>query len=219
MAPMTKSDVGIMISNDYELFNYRVSETSLCDKPLRSISFPKGTTIAALFRDAKLVKCHGDITLKLGDILSIIGTDADEPMLNALFSRACRVKNSPQYNGDKIYDASSSMLSLSEQFNFELTSYEKTLTLGDFMSFHIGGYPQPGDIVNLIKVTFVVVKLEGDKISKVGMYMASERAAEFEKKRKQKLEIQRSEHEELLKRRQQAQKQLFDSINDDDEYL
>lgn len=219
MAPMTKSDVGIMISNDYELFNYRVSETSLCDKPLRSISFPKGTTIAALFRDAKLVKCHGDITLKLGDILSIIGTDADEPMLNALFSHACRVKNSPQYNGDKIYDASSSMLSLSEQFNFELTSYEKTLTLGDFMSFHIGGYPQPGDIVNLIKVTFVVVMLEGDKISKVGMYLASERAAEFEKKRKQKLEIQRSEHEELLKRRQQAQKQLFDSINDDDEYL
>lgn len=219
ITPMTKSDVGIMVSNDYELFNYRVDEESLCDKPLRSISFPKGTTVAALFRDAKLIKCHGDVTLKLGDIISIIGADADEPMLNALFSHACRIKNSPRYNGDKIYDASTQMISLSEQFNFELTSYEKTLTLGDFMSYHIGGYPQPGDIVNLIKVTLVVVKLEGDMISKVGMYLASERAAEFERMRRQKLEVQKSEQEEMLKRRHLAQKQLFDSINDDDEYL
>ena len=110
------------------------------------------------------------------------------------------------------------MSELAKQYDFELTTYEKTLSLGDFMSYHIGGYPLPGDIVNLIKVTLVVVDLEGDKIRRAGLYLASERTAEYERIRKSKLKIQRLQKEELDRRRKLAQQQLFDSINDDDEY-
>ena len=218
VTPLTKSDVGIMLSNDYELLNYRIKEDSFDNAPLRTIPFPKGTTIAAVFRDGKMIKCHGDTTIKKEDIISMIGTDADETLLSSLFSHTLKPKKHPTYHGDKIYSASTPMVDLAQQFAFELTTYEKTLTLGDLMSYHIGGYPQPGDTVNLIKVSLVVVDLEGDKIRRAGLYLAHERTAEFERLRKAKLNLQRSEKEDLERRRKQMAKQFFDSINDDEEY-
>lgn len=216
--PITKSDVGIMLSNDYELLNYRIKEESFDGVSLRSIPFPKGTTVAAVFRDGKMIKTHGDTTLQKDDIISMIGTDADETLLSSLFSHELRVKNQPLYHGDKIYAATTMMVDLAKQFDFELTTYEKTLTLGELMSYHIGGYPQPGDSVNLIKVSLVVVDLEGDKIRRAGLYLAQERAAEFERLRKAKLNLQKNEKENLNRKRQLATKQFFDAIDDDLEY-
>ena len=218
IVPITKSDVGIMLSDDYELLSYRIKEESFDGAVLRTIPFPKGTTVAAVFRDGKMIKCQGDTQLATGDIISLIGREADELLLNALFSHELRVKRRPLYKGDRMYAADILMSELSEQYGLELTSYEKTLTLGDFMSFHIGGYPQPGDRVNLIDVTLVVVDLEGDKIRRAGLYLTSELVSEFEKKRKNIQKIQQLEREEMNRRRKEAQKQLFDSINDDDEY-
>lgn len=218
LSPLTKSDVGIMLSNDFELLNYKIKEPSFEGKTLRVLPFPKGTTVASVFRDGKMIKCHGDTILRVGDIISMIGRDADEQLLNAMFSHELKEKHQPLYKGDKIYANSTLMSELAKQYDFELTTYEKTLLLGDFMSYHIGGYPLPGDIVNLIKVTLVVVDLEGDKIRRAGLYLASERTAEYERIRKSKLKIQRLQKEELDRRRKLAQQQLFDSINDDDEY-
>ncbi len=218
IVPITKSDVGIMLSNDYEILNYKVKEPSFEGAILRTIPFPKGTTVAALFREGKMIKCQGDTPIKVGDIVSLIGRDADELLLNSLFSHALKEKRHPLYKGDKMYAADTLMVELGEQYGFELTTYEKTLSLGDFMSYHIGGYPQPGDRVNLIKITLVVVDLEGDKIRRAGLYLTSELMQEFERKRKDNLILQQMEQKERDRRRKLAQKQLFDSINDDEEY-
>ncbi|MEF2912730.1 MAG: potassium/proton antiporter [Succinivibrio sp.] len=217
-APINKSDVGIMLSNDYELMNYRIKEPSFENIQLRSIVFPKGTNIAAVFREGKKIKCQGDTRIRIGDILSIIGTDADEPLLNALFSHQVRIKSHSLYHGDKIYNADTPLIDLAEQFDFELTSFEKTLSLADMMSYQIGGFPEPGDEVNLIKVSLVVVELEGDKIKRVGLYLAQERTAEYERLRRAKFNVYKSEQDNMQRRREEATKQLFDSIDDDEEY-
>ena len=218
MTPINKSDVGIMLSNDYEIFNYRIKEPSFNGRALRTISFPKGTTVASLFRDGKLIKCHGDTLVKVGDIISVIGTDADEALLNSLFSHENKPKRHNLYHGDKIYSGSMMVKELAEQFDFDLTTYEKTLTLGDLMSYHIGGYPQPGDMVTLIKVSLVVVELEGDKIKRAGLYLASELTAEFERIRKAQQALHKSKQEDLRRRSQVAAQNFLDSIDDDSEY-
>lgn len=107
---------------------------------------------------------------------------------------------------------------LAEQFDFDLTTYEKTLTLGDLMSYHIGGYPQPGDMVTLIKFSLVVVELEGDKIKRAGLYLASELTAEFERIRKAQQALHKSKQEDLRRRSQAAAQNFLDSIDDDSEY-
>ena len=164
------------------------------------------------------IKCQGDTRIRIGDILSIIGTDADEPLLNALFSHQVRIKSHSLYHGDKIYNADTPLIDLAEQFDFELTSFEKTLSLADMMSYQIGGFPEPGDEVNLIKVSLVVVELEGDKIKRVGLYLAQERTAEYERLRRAKFYVYNSELDNMQRRREEATKQLFDSIDDDEEY-
>lgn len=191
--PVNKANLGINLANDFEMFNYRVKNRSMQGLALRNIHFPKGTMIAALFRDGHMMKTVGDTVLKRGDILSIIGTDEDEPLLNAMFSKTIIPKKKLIYNGDKVYEGHISMVDLAKKYNIELTEYERSLNLSDFMAYHIGGYAQTGDMVNLINVVLVVVSLSGDVVSKAGVYLSSESAQAFERQRRQHLEALRKE--------------------------
>ena len=199
--PVNKANVGINLSNDYELFNYRVRSESMEGLTLRNIHFPKGTMIAGMFRDGHMIKTVGDTVIKHGDIISIIGTYEDEPLLNSIFTKTIVPKNKLIYNGDKIFQGSTSMKSLATKYNIELTDYEKSLTVREFMSYHIGGYAQCGDLVNLINVVLVVIALNGDKVEKVGLYLASESAKAFEEQRREKLALLRKKSQLLEQNR------------------
>ena len=154
---------------------------------LRNIHFPKGTMIAGMFRDGHMIKTVGNTVLRHGDILSIIGTDNDEPLLNSMFSKNITAKQKLIYNGDKIFDGSIMMSDLADKYKIELTDYERGLNVSEFMSYHIGGFAQTGDMVNLINVVLVVASLNGDEIASVGLYLASESAQAFERQRRQHL--------------------------------
>lgn len=185
--PVTKANVGIKLANDYELYNYRVRNESMEGLSLRNIHFPKGTMIAGMFRNGHMVKTVGDTVLRHGDILSIIGTDEDEPLLNSMFSKNISAKQKLIYSGDKVFEGKTPMAELAEKFKIELTDYERSLTVSEFMSYHIGGYAQTGDMVNLINVVLVVVSLNGDEIASVGVYLAAESAQAYESQRRQHL--------------------------------
>ncbi|MBQ9273272.1 MAG: potassium/proton antiporter [Succinivibrio sp.] len=188
-APMNKAEVGISLSNDYELFNYSVRRQNLDGVALRSISFPKRTAVAAVFRDGHLLKAQGSTKLQTDDIVSIIGTDSDEPLLNSIFSQKSKPKQHRLYNGDKIFPGTMKMSELANLFGIELTGFERNMTLADFMSYHIGGFPQPGDFISLINATLVVVELEGDRVGSVGLNVVEDRRKKFaEEQRKRKLE-------------------------------
>ena len=64
------------------------------------------------------------------------------------------------------------MTELSDLYGLELTSFEKTLNVSEFMSYHIGGFPQVGDSVSLINSTLVVSCIEGDEVSEIGVMLA-----------------------------------------------
>lgn len=98
-------------------------------------------------------------------------------MLNALFSQKVQPKKVREFSGDRIVKGEIRMTELSDLYGLELTSFEKTLTVGDFMSYHIGGYPQVGDSVSLINSTLVVSALDGDEVSSVGVVLARDRMA------------------------------------------
>lgn len=174
VAPISKANVGIMLNDDFDLFNYKIKRDSMEGRRLRTLQFPKETAVVAMFRDGHLMKPQGGTQLKKDDILSVIGVESDEIALNAIFSQDKPVKQYPLYAGDKIYDGHTPMTLLAETYNFELTSFEKTLTVAECMSYHLGGFPQPGDFMNLINARLVVVSLEGDYIAKVGLYLLSE---------------------------------------------
>lgn len=167
-APMTKSEMGITMSDDYELYSYDVTRRSLDGVKLREIRFPTRTQIAALYRDGHMLKTHGDTVLNRGDILSVIGHENDEPFLNAIFSAEKKPKQPATYTGKEILKGEVAMAELKKIYDLELTSFESSLTLSEFMDYHIGGFPQEGDSLELINCMFTVVSLQGDKVKEVG---------------------------------------------------
>ncbi len=174
-APISKSEMGIMLSDDYQLLNYSVRKFNLDGMQLRDVRFPRRTGVAGIFREGFLLKPTGDLALKSGDIVSLIGSDSDESSLNALFSQKGVAKSGRPYTGGRIVKGSMRMTELSDLYGLELTSFEKTLTVSRFMSFHIGGFPKEGDSVSLINATLVVDSVDGDSVTSVGILLAKDR--------------------------------------------
>ncbi len=168
-APINKSQVGIMVSDDFELYNYVVKRHSLDGVMLRDLRFPKRTQVAALFRGGHMMQAMGDTKLLYDDIISIIGNASDEQLLNNLFSQEYSQKRSLLYKGDIILQGSVLMSKIEENFNVDLTSFERNLRLCDFMAYQIGGFAQIGDTVSLINMRLTVVELNGDQVARVGV--------------------------------------------------
>lgn len=169
VAPINKSQVGIMLSDDFELYNYKVTKESIDGVKLRDIRFPKRTSVAAIFRDGHLIKAQGDTMLQNDDIVSIIGSNSDERILNSIFSRELFQKRLERYTGDIILSGDKKMTDLEKEYGVELTTFEETMTLSEFMSYHIGGFAQIGDAIGLINISLHVLELSGDRVSRVGL--------------------------------------------------
>lgn len=171
-APVSKAELGIMLSNDYELFNYVVKQNNLDAVRMDQIRMPRRTSFAAVFRDGFMLKPSGDLVLKSGDIVSIIGADSDESMLNATFSHKFNLKHPRAFTGDIKIAASEKMTTLASRYDIELTAFEKKLTIAEFMNYHIGGFLQLGDSVSLINATLVVSAVDdSNNVTEVGVVL------------------------------------------------
>lgn len=169
VSPINKSQVGVMLSDDFELYSYNVKRESMDGVKLRNIRFPKRTQIAAVFRDGHMLKATGDTKLVNDDIVSIIGSPADEMLLNSVFSRDQNQKMPKLYKGDTILNGKMTMSEIAKTYNIEITSFEQTMNLSEFMTYHIGGFPQVGDVLGLINVKLTVVEMTGDSVERVGL--------------------------------------------------
>lgn len=177
VAPMSKAKVGIMLSDDYEMYNYVIKNDALDGVKLRDLTFPSKTAIVAIFRAGRLLKARGDTSLLNDDIVSVIGQSEDEKLLNAVFNRKGANKIIDRYTGDIILDGELSMKEIRDVYKVELTSFEEHLSLSEFMNFQIGGFAQIGDHVTLINVEFYVTELSGDKVTKIGLKVLNEQHA------------------------------------------
>ncbi len=170
-APVSKSEMGIMLSNDYEIFNYGIKDFTLDGVRLNQIRMPRRTSFAAVFRDGFMLKPSGDLRLKSDDIVSIIGADGDEPMLNSVFSQKGGLKKPREFCGEIRISAKESMKDVAKRFDMELTAFELKLNVGEFMSYHIGGFPQVGDSVSLINSSLVVSAVDSYAVTEVGVIL------------------------------------------------
>ena len=109
--------------------------------------------------------------MKSDDIVSIIGADGDEPMLNSVFSQKGGLKKPREFCGEIRISAKESMKDVAKRFDMELTAFELKLNVGEFMSYHIGGFPQVGDSVSLINSSLVVSAVDSYAVTEVGVIL------------------------------------------------
>ncbi len=170
-APKRRSLLGIFPEDDYEAFVYTVMSETLEGVELRRLRFPSGARIGALFRNRQLIHPSGSTQLQQGDLLCIIGRDADLPVLNKMFNEepAPKKEKARSFFGDFTLDGEAPLKDVAELYGLTLSADQKELSLGEFLTRRFGGHPVVGDQMDWHGIHWVVVKVEGDKIARVGL--------------------------------------------------
>lgn len=87
--PISRTGVEIYPTSEWELFIYRLKADKWCiGEPLRSLSMPEGTRIAAVFRNQELLHPSGSTRLEEDDTLCVLAQEKDLAALSLLFSEA-----------------------------------------------------------------------------------------------------------------------------------
>jgi cell volume regulation protein A len=168
--PISRAGLEIHPTSQWELFVYRLGADKWCiGAPLRALNMPQGTRIAALFRGRELLHPSGSTTLQEGDILCVIGHDADLPALGKLFSQAPKRGQDLRFFGDFVLEGDAELAAVAALYGLQLNDVEGNQTLGRFIAQAIGGEPIVGDQTEWQGLTWTVAQMEGNKIRKVGV--------------------------------------------------
>lgn len=172
-SPIYRAGIEVHPTSQWELFIYRLSGEKWCiGAPLRVLKMPENTRIAALFRDRELLHPSGSTTLEAGDILCVIGHEADLPALSNLFSQAPKSAQDLRFFGDFVLEGDAELRAVAALYGLErdsLNTIEPDLTLAQFINQRIGGEPVTGDQVEWQGLTWTVAAMEGSRILKVGI--------------------------------------------------
>jgi len=171
-APVPISRVGLEIhaTSQWELFVYSLGSQKWCiDAQLRELKMPKGTRIAALFRDNCLLHPSGSTRLKADDILCVIGHENDLPALGRLFSKAPQRGLDMRFFGDFVLEGDAQLGAVADVYGLQLGELSPQLSLAEFITQAVGGEAVLGDHIEWQGLTWAVALMDANKVSKVGV--------------------------------------------------
>jgi cell volume regulation protein A len=161
--------LGILPTNDYEMFVYRIENEQLDGQQIRLLRFPSGTLISALFRNNVMLHPKGSTELKLNDTICVISRNEDLDALNQIFSGHSKLKNREAFFGSFTLRGDALLSDVAKAYGLVISSAEHGMTLSEFISRRVGGHPVVGDDVDWHGIHWVVNEVDGDKIIKVGL--------------------------------------------------
>lgn len=169
-APISRAGLEIYPTSQWELFVYKLKREKWCiGAQLRELKMPTGTRIAALFRNNCLLHPTGSTRLEVDDILCVIGHDEDLPALGRLFSEEPDKGLDKRFFGDFVLQGQAQLGDVAAVYGLDLKGRNAKESLSDFISEAVGGEAVVGDYTEWQGLTWVVVEMENDKVSKVGL--------------------------------------------------
>lgn len=169
-SPISRTGLEVHPTSPWELFVYRLGEKKwYIDQPLRALNMPDGTRIAALFRSQQLLHPSGSTTLKVGDILCVVGQEQNLPSLGTLFSEPPKRGKDLHFFGDFILEGSAELGAVAAVYGLILEDEEEDMPLGQFIARRLGSEPVVGDQVEWNGLTWTVAQMDGARIRKVGL--------------------------------------------------
>ncbi len=169
-SPFSRAGLEIHVASQWELFIYKLGAEKWCiGASLRELHMPEHTRIAALFRDKQLLHPSGSTILMAGDIICVIGHEQDLPALGKLFSEAPKRTLDLTFFGDFIIQGDAELRDLAMLYALDLKGYEAHETLGELISYLVGGKPVVGDYSEWSGMVWTIAEVDGNEIRKIGV--------------------------------------------------
>jgi cell volume regulation protein A len=177
-SPFSRAGLEIHVTSQWELFIYKLGAEKWCiGAALRELHMPENTRIAALFRDRELLHPTGSTQLMAGDVLCVIGHEADLPALGKLFSQAPKRTLDLRFFGDFILQGDAELQDLAMLYALDLSSLNGERTLAELMATLIGGKPVIGDHAEWSGMLWTVAEMDGKTVRKIGVKPSNRKAA------------------------------------------
>ncbi len=160
---------------ELELVGYRLAQdTPAVQEKWASLVLPKQVRVVAQLREQQLLPSQALADLRPGDHLYLLASPDDLPSLDLLFvPRTASERLSDQsFFGEFVLNGEVRLSDLSMAYGLVLPSGVADLSLADYIRRELHTTPVVGDRLALAGVGLVVRKMEGARITRVGLKLS-----------------------------------------------
>ncbi|EPA8594376.1 potassium/proton antiporter [Vibrio parahaemolyticus] len=173
--PISRTGVEIYPTSEWELFIYRLKADKWCiGEPLRSLSMPEGTRIAAVFRNQELLHPSGSTRLEEDDTLCVLAQEKDLAALSLLFSEAPEKASLTRFFGDFFLDIEVKLADVAMMYGLNLGYELQDKTLSNIVEEQLGSTPVLGDQFEWQGLQWVIADVVEHQVTKVGLRLPNE---------------------------------------------
>lgn len=173
--PISRTGVEIYPTSEWELFIYRLKADKWCiGEPLRSLSMPEGTRIAAVFRNQELLHPSGSTRLEEDDTLCVLAQEKDLAALSLLFSEAPEKASLTRFFGDFFLDIEVKLADVAMMYGLNLGDELQDKTLSNIVEEQLGSTPVLGDQFEWQGLQWVIADVMDHQVTKVGLRLPNE---------------------------------------------
>ncbi|HCE3563723.1 TPA: potassium/proton antiporter [Vibrio parahaemolyticus] len=177
--PISRTGVEIYPTSEWELFIYRLKADKWCiGEPLRSLSMPEGTRIAAVFRNQELLHPSGSTRLEEDDTLCVLAQEKDLAALSLLFSEAPEKASLTRFFGDFFLDIEVRLADVAMMYGLNLGDELQDKTLSNIVEEQLGSTPVLGDQFEWQGLQWVIADVVDHQVTKVGLRLPNEEEEE-----------------------------------------
>ncbi|WP_274018213.1 potassium/proton antiporter [Vibrio parahaemolyticus] len=177
--PISRTGVEIYPTSEWELFIYRLKADKWCiGEPLRSLSMPEGTRIAAVFRNQELLHPSGSTRLEEDDTLCVLAQEKDLAALSLLFSEAPEKASLTRFFGDFFLDIEVKLADVAMMYGLNLGDELQDKTLSNIVKEQLGSTPVLGDQFEWQGLQWVIADVVDHQVTKVGLRLPNEEEEE-----------------------------------------
>ncbi|NVC95653.1 potassium/proton antiporter [Vibrio natriegens] len=173
--PISRIGVEVYPTSEWELFIYRLKADKWCiGEPLRSLSMPEGTRIAAVFRHQELMHPSGSTKLEEDDTLCVFAQEKDLDALSLLFSEAPEKASMTRFFGDFFLDIEVRLADVAMMYGLDLGEEALSITLRALVEEQLGTAPVLGDQFEWQGLHWIIADVVDQQVTKVGLRLPTE---------------------------------------------
>jgi cell volume regulation protein A len=168
--PQRRIPLNLPDHSDHELYLLPMEQLHADPIQRQALRLPKESTLLAVFRERELLLPGGIDELRPSDWLAVAGSSRAAAEIGKLLATDAPERLAPrQFFGDFTLSGDALLADLEAVYGLTVDTEQKQLSLSEAIAQRHRGHPVVGDRVAFGPVQLVVMAVEGDRVTRVGM--------------------------------------------------